>query len=147
MGETQVLYDTNVVITQYFKDHWNLTDAKVFYPNDVKENDYKTPTIDFSIRFGEPNYVSVGTPDSTLERSVNMVVAQISVPIAIGDARLLQIGDLVKAVFRKKDILINGVGGIARFLKPAKFTVLGETPDSMFYYGVVFAPFQRDAYV
>jgi hypothetical protein len=145
MAETQVIFDTHQALFTYWRDHWDTADCLCIYENEVTEPPPNTAFIRFSVTFGNVNQVTVG--NNPLERSNSRVTIQINVPSSTGKSKMLLLADKARNILRGLEILVNEVGGLIRFRVASNFTEVGEVNDESYYYGVVFAPFERDAYV
>lgn len=143
MAETQVLLDTHKKLTQFWKDRWDVNQAICIYENEITEPPPNQPFIRFLLTFGRNRQITTG--NNPLERSPNMVMVQICVPRQEGISRLLDLSDRAQAILRRKDILVNNVGGLIRFREAPYFRESGVQEEN-YYTGVVYAPYDRDAY-
>lgn len=145
MGETQVIFDTHKTLQDYWQSKWAVADCVCIYENEVTDPPIGQPFIRFMSTFGTVNQVTVG--NNPLERSNSRVTVQINVPRSTGKSRVGYLADKVRNLLRGKELRVNDVGGLIRFRVASSFVEAGELDDENYYYGVVFAPFERDAYV
>lgn len=128
---------TAATIRQRFDAEFALVRATVpvAYPNRQFTPPDNGEWVRLAIVEGDSALAGLGGAGANLYRNNGVVVAQIFVPVAIGDGLAYEIADDIAAIFRSK--LVSGV----RFRTPATAPV---GPDGPWYQRNVTIPFRAD---
>lgn len=102
-------------ICELFRAEWEAVhpEIPVAWENVKLDSNNKENFVEFFVKNGESNQVSVGTPGSNRFRHAGVVMAVLHAEQGLGKASALAVADSIAAIFRR-----SGTGSVS-FLDPA----------------------------